>query len=140
VVNKIVGEFVKLQSGQLPDVEPLHHCPLAIRVALLLRCRRWADRMPQSARLPHTGGISAAIGAGCSAPFYMRYSGRVTGHLEVLTNETNGFSAQLALVRACLNEVLALVQLYEALRDWQQQSLQPAIAKTPLENEIETVT
>jgi hypothetical protein len=97
--------------------------------------------MPLSARLPHPKGISAAIGAGCSVPFYMRYSGRATGPLEVLTNETNGFSAQLALVRARLNEVLALVQLYEALgRDWQQQSLQPSIAKAPLENEIETMT
>jgi outer membrane protein, multidrug efflux system len=46
---------------------------------------------------------------------HMRYSGGVTGYLEVLTNETNAFSAELGLVQAQLNELLALVQLYEAL-------------------------
>jgi len=46
---------------------------------------------------------------------HMRYNGGVTGYLEVLTNETNAFSAELALVQARLNELLALVQLYEAL-------------------------
>ena len=52
---------------------------------------------------------------------HMRYSGGVTGYLEVLTNETNSFSAELALVQARLNELLALVQLYEALGGgWQQ--------------------
>jgi multidrug efflux system outer membrane protein len=52
---------------------------------------------------------------------HMRYSGGVTGYLEVLTNETNAFSAELALVQARLNELLALVQLYEALGGgWQQ--------------------
>lgn len=52
---------------------------------------------------------------------HMRYNGGVTGYLEVLTNETNSFSAELALVQARLNELLALVQLYEALGGgWQQ--------------------
>jgi multidrug efflux system outer membrane protein len=52
---------------------------------------------------------------------HMRYTGGVTGYLEVLTNETNAFSAELALVQARLNELLALVQLYEALGGgWQQ--------------------
>jgi len=52
---------------------------------------------------------------------HMRYSGGVTGYLEVLTNETNAFSAELGLVQAKLNELLALVQLYEALGGgWQQ--------------------
>ena len=52
---------------------------------------------------------------------HMRYTGGVTGYLEVLTNETNAFSAELALVQARLNEWLALVQLYEALGGgWQQ--------------------
>lgn len=46
---------------------------------------------------------------------HMRYSGGATGYLEVLTNETNAFSAELGLVQARLNELLALVQLYEAL-------------------------
>jgi outer membrane protein, multidrug efflux system len=53
---------------------------------------------------------------------HMRYSGGVTGYLEVLTNETNAFSTELGLVQAQLNELLALVQLYQALGGgWQQQ-------------------
>jgi len=52
---------------------------------------------------------------------HMRYSGGVTGYLEVLTNETNAFSAELGLVQAQLNELLALVQVYQALGGgWQQ--------------------
>ncbi len=52
---------------------------------------------------------------------HMRYTGGVTGYLEVLTNETNAFSAELALVQARQNELVALVQLYEALGGgWQQ--------------------
>jgi multidrug efflux system outer membrane protein len=34
---------------------------------------------------------------------HMRYNGGVTGYLEVLTNETNSFSAELGLVQARLN-------------------------------------
>jgi outer membrane protein, multidrug efflux system len=45
----------------------------------------------------------------------MRYSGGATSYLEVLTNDTNYFSAELGLVQAQLNEVLALVQLYKGL-------------------------
>jgi multidrug efflux system outer membrane protein len=42
-------------------------------------------------------------------------------YLQVLTNETNYFSAELNLVQAQLNERLALVQLYQALGGgWQQ--------------------
>ena len=53
---------------------------------------------------------------------HLRYNGGVTGYLEVLTNETNAFSAELGLVDAQLNELLALVQLYQALGGgWQQQ-------------------
>jgi multidrug efflux system outer membrane protein len=52
---------------------------------------------------------------------HMRYTCGVTGYLEVLTNETNAFSAELALVQARQNELLALVELYEALGGgWQQ--------------------
>jgi outer membrane protein, multidrug efflux system len=46
---------------------------------------------------------------------HMRYNGGVTGYLEVLTNETNAFSAELELVQAQLNELLALVQVYQSL-------------------------
>ena len=45
----------------------------------------------------------------------------VTGYLEVLTDETNAFSTELGLVQAQLNELLAVVQLYQALGGgWQQ--------------------
>jgi outer membrane protein, multidrug efflux system len=51
----------------------------------------------------------------------MRYTDGVTGYLEVLTNEPNAFSAELGLVQARPNELLALVQLYQALGGgWQQ--------------------
>jgi multidrug efflux system outer membrane protein len=46
---------------------------------------------------------------------HMRYSGGVASYLEVLTNDTNYFSAELGLVQAQLNERLALVQLYKSL-------------------------
>ncbi len=45
----------------------------------------------------------------------LRYKGGVSSYLEVLTNETNAFSADLSLAAAELNERLALVQIYNAL-------------------------
>jgi outer membrane protein, multidrug efflux system len=52
---------------------------------------------------------------------HMRYSGGVASYLEVLTNETNYFSAELALAQAQLNEMLALVELYRGLGGgWEQ--------------------
>ena len=45
----------------------------------------------------------------------MRYNGGVASYLEVLTNDTNYFSAELGLVQAQLNDLLALVQLYQSL-------------------------
>jgi outer membrane protein, multidrug efflux system len=52
---------------------------------------------------------------------HMRYSGGVASYLEVLTNETNYFSAELNLVQAQLNERLTLVQLYRSLGGgWEQ--------------------
>jgi len=50
-----------------------------------------------------------------------RYSSGTTSYLEVLTNDTNYFSAELGLAQARLNELLALVQIYQALGGgWQQ--------------------
>jgi multidrug efflux system outer membrane protein len=45
----------------------------------------------------------------------IRYNAGTTDYLEVLTNETNSFSAELALAEAQGNELNALVQLYLAL-------------------------
>lgn len=44
-----------------------------------------------------------------------RFKAGTTDYLEVLTNETNSFSAELALAQAQGNELNALVQLYVAL-------------------------
>ena len=43
------------------------------------------------------------------------YKNGGASYLQVLTSETNYFSAELNLVQAQLNERLALVQLYQAL-------------------------
>src|SRR5262252_6575339 len=45
----------------------------------------------------------------------LRIKAGTTDYLEVLTNETNSFSAELALAQAQGNELNALVQLYQAL-------------------------
>ena len=50
-----------------------------------------------------------------------RFSAGKTDYLEVLTNETNAFTAELNLTQARGNELLALVQLYQALgAGWQE--------------------
>jgi multidrug efflux system outer membrane protein len=46
---------------------------------------------------------------------HVRYDAGATAYLEVLTNETNYFNAELTLSQARYNEVLALVQIYNAL-------------------------
>ena len=45
----------------------------------------------------------------------VRYRGGAAGYLEVLTNETNSFNAELGLTEARLNEVLSLVEIYRNL-------------------------
>ena len=45
----------------------------------------------------------------------IRYRAGVTSYLEVLTNDTNYFAAQLNLAQAQQNELTALVQVYNAL-------------------------
>ena len=45
----------------------------------------------------------------------LRYQGGSTGYLEVLTNDSNLYAAQLNLVVAQQNEALTIVQLYGAL-------------------------
>jgi outer membrane protein, multidrug efflux system len=52
----------------------------------------------------------------------MRYSRGATSYLEVLTNETNYFSAELSLAQVRFGELQAMVQLYTALGGgWQEQ-------------------
>jgi multidrug efflux system outer membrane protein len=51
----------------------------------------------------------------------VRFKAGSTDYLEVLTNETNSFSAQLGLTQAQGNELSALAQLYQALGGgWQE--------------------
>ena len=51
----------------------------------------------------------------------VRFKAGTTNYLEVLTNNTNYFSAELTLAQAQGNELTALVQLYQALGGgWQQ--------------------
>jgi multidrug efflux system outer membrane protein len=45
----------------------------------------------------------------------VRFKAGTADYLEVLTNETNSFSAELGLAQAQTNELIALVQLYQAL-------------------------
>jgi outer membrane protein, multidrug efflux system len=45
----------------------------------------------------------------------LRFRGGATNYLEVLTNDTNAFSAELGLAQAELNELLALVEIYRNL-------------------------
>ncbi|HXW90145.1 MAG TPA: efflux transporter outer membrane subunit [Terriglobales bacterium] len=51
----------------------------------------------------------------------VRFQAGTTDYLEVLTNETNSFGAELGLAQAEGNELIALVQLYQALGGgWQE--------------------
>lgn len=45
----------------------------------------------------------------------VRYRGGATSYLEVLTNETNSFNAELGLAQAQLNELVSLVDIYRNL-------------------------
>ncbi|MBS1850328.1 MAG: efflux transporter outer membrane subunit [Acidobacteria bacterium] len=52
----------------------------------------------------------------------LRYNGGATSYLEVLTSETNLYTAELSLAQARLYELQAMVQLYNALGGgWQEQ-------------------
>ena len=58
---------------------------------------------------------------GCCTALRGALKAGTTDYLEVLTNETKSFSAELGLVQAQGNELIALVQLYQALGGvWQQ--------------------
>lgn len=51
----------------------------------------------------------------------VRFKAGSTDYLEVLTNETSYFSAELGLAQAQGNELVALVQIYQSLGGgWQQ--------------------
>ena len=65
--------------------------------------------------------LLAQAAKGASDLAELRYKGGVSSYLEVLTNQTNAFSADLNLAAARLNERLALVQIYNSLGGgWEQ--------------------
>jgi multidrug efflux system outer membrane protein len=65
--------------------------------------------------------LLAAAAQDSSRLAHVRYDGGATAYLEVLTNETNYLTAELALSQVRLNEMLSLVQIYSALGGgWQQ--------------------
>jgi|HubBroStandDraft_6_1064221.scaffolds.fasta_scaffold01846_5 multidrug efflux system outer membrane protein len=68
----------------------------------------------------------------------IRYNGGATSYLEVLTNETNYFSARLNLAQAQLNELLSMVQLYQSLGGGWQDSL--PISPSPIQASTKTPT
>jgi multidrug efflux system outer membrane protein len=66
-------------------------------------------------------GLLTTAAQGAARLSDIRYRGGTASYLEVLTNDTNYFSAELNLVQAQLNERLALVELYQALGGgWQE--------------------
>jgi outer membrane protein, multidrug efflux system len=74
----------------------------------LVAYRRDREFRAQQELLTHAAQDSARLSD-------MRYRGGAASYLEVLTNDTNYFSSELALAQARLNELLGLVQLYHAL-------------------------
>ncbi len=62
----------------------------------------------------HQEALTAAAQS-AAALSEMRYRAGAASYLEVLTNETNSYAAELTLARARLSERLSLVQIYNAL-------------------------
>jgi multidrug efflux system outer membrane protein len=74
----------------------------------LIACQKLRDYREHQERL-----LAAARDASNLAR--MRYQGGAASYLEVLTNETNAYAAEIGLSAAIRDERLALVQLYNAL-------------------------
>jgi hypothetical protein len=145
VANKIIGDSTSLLEGRVSRVYRRGHFALHSFVVLILLLSTLS--LGTTALLVYQQSVQAAFRSVSDALVahrksrkfrvqeeflfqsaqdaarlsHMRYSGGVTGYLEVLTNETNAFSSELAVVQARQNELLALVQLYEALGGgWQR--------------------
>jgi multidrug efflux system outer membrane protein len=95
--QELVVNYQKTIAGALRDVSN----------ALIASNKQRATRVEQEKL------VAAAQDASRLAR--MRYQGGATGYLEVLTVDTNLYSAQLNLATAQGNEALTLVQLYAAL-------------------------
>jgi hypothetical protein len=82
----------------------------------LSQCLRRPSRTSQETGIPRTARTALPIrpGRGASFPHALHGWRHGLSTIEVLTNETNAFSAEPGLVQAWLNELLALVQLYQS--------------------------
>jgi outer membrane protein, multidrug efflux system len=74
----------------------------------LIACRKFREFRIQQQHLVESAQDAARLSQ-------TRFKAGATDYLEVLTNETNSFSAELALAQAQGSELNALVQLYQAL-------------------------
>jgi multidrug efflux system outer membrane protein len=80
----------------------------------LISCRKFREFRIQQEHLLESAQDAARLSE-------VRFKAGTTDYLEVLTNETNSFSAELGLAQAQANELIALVQLYQALGGgWQE--------------------
>ncbi|HEY2544993.1 MAG TPA: efflux transporter outer membrane subunit [Candidatus Acidoferrum sp.] len=81
----------------------------------LVEYRKDREFREQQEQLAFSAGDAARLSE-------IRYRGGATSYLEVLTNETNYFDAELGLAQAQLNELLGLVSIYQNLGGgWQEQ-------------------
>jgi outer membrane protein, multidrug efflux system len=74
----------------------------------LIAYRKYQELRVQQEHLLESAQDAARLSEG-------RFKSGTTDYLEVLTNETNAFTAELSLAQAQGNEMVALVQLYQAL-------------------------
>jgi multidrug efflux system outer membrane protein len=74
----------------------------------LIAYRKYQEFRTQQEHLLESARDAARLSEG-------RFKSGTTDYLEVLTNETNAFTAELSLAQAQGNELVALVQLYQAL-------------------------
>jgi multidrug efflux system outer membrane protein len=74
----------------------------------LIAYRKYQEFRAQQEHLLESAQDAARLSEG-------RFKSGTTDYLEVLTNETNAFTAELSLAQAQGNELVALVQLYQAL-------------------------
>jgi multidrug efflux system outer membrane protein len=74
----------------------------------LIAYRKYQEFRAQQQHLLESAQDAAKLSEG-------RFKSGTTDYLEVLTNETNAFTAELSLAQAQGNELIAFVQLYQAL-------------------------